>query len=115
MSRNNEACFVDDGRMNIIMTIQPIKTLEPVSQFLISTADTILTLPARDDGCQWVEHALKHLRQRSLKRSDKGLIRPFLCNITGYSRPQGTRWIQPYQQTGRVLRQQQTTNRFKGV
>jgi hypothetical protein len=115
MSLNNEACFVHDGRMNVIMNIQQIKTLEQVSQFLESTADTTIMPPSKDEAYRWVQHNLKHFRYRLLKRPDKGMIRQFLCHITGYSRQQITRLIQQYQQTGRVIRQQRTTQGFKGI
>lgn len=115
MSLNNRARFVHDGRMNVIINIQQIKTLEQVSQFLISTADTIITPPSKDEGYRWVEHTLKHFHYRSLKRTGKGLIRQFLCHITGYSRQQVTRLIYQYDQTGRVKRRQQTTNGFTGL
>ena len=101
--------------MNVIMNIQQIKTLEQVSQFLISTADATITPRSKDEGYRWVEHTLKHFRYDFLKRPNKGMIRQFLCHITGYSRQQMTRLIQQYQQTGRVIRQQQTTNGFAGI
>ena len=82
---NNEARCVHDGRMNVIMNIQQINTLEQVRQFLISTADTTITAPSKDEGCRWVEHTLKHFHYRSLKRKDKGLLRQFLSQITGDS------------------------------
>lgn len=115
MSLNNGTRFVHDGRMNVIMNIQQIKTLEQVSQFLTSTAETTITPPSKDEGYQWVEHTLKQFRYFSLKRKDKGLIRQFLGHITGYSRQQVTRLIQQYRETGRVIRQQQTANGFQGI
>ena len=115
MSLNNEACFVHDGRMNVIVNIQQIKTPEQVSQFLSSTADASITPPSKDEGYRWIEHTLKHFRYHPLKRPDKGLIRRFLCHITGYSRQQITRLIHQYKKTGRVIRQQQTTNGFSGI
>ncbi|MFT6387108.1 MAG: hypothetical protein ACJAUP_000478 [Cellvibrionaceae bacterium] len=45
MILNNGACLVDGGRMNLIINIQRIKTLEHVNQFLINTADAIITPP----------------------------------------------------------------------
>lgn len=97
------------------MNIQQIKTLEQVRQFLISTADTTITSPSKDEGYRWVQHTLKHFRYDSLKRPDKGLIRQFLGHITGYSRQQVTRLIQQYKKTRRVIRQQQTTNGFTSI
>lgn len=97
------------------MNIQQIKTLEQVSQFLSSTAETTITPPSKDEGYQWVERTLKHFRYHSLKRSGKSLILRFLCHITGYSRQQITRLVQQYKKTGRVIRQQQTTNGFAGI
>ena len=91
------------------MNIQQIKTLEQVRQFLISTVNTTITPPSKDEGYRWAEHTLKHFHYHSLKRKDKGLIRQFLSQITGYSRQQVTRLIQQYKNTGRVIRKQQTT------
>jgi hypothetical protein len=49
MSLNNGARFVHDGRMNVIMNIQQIKTLEQVSQFLTSIVETTITPPSKDN------------------------------------------------------------------
>ena len=66
---NSEARFVHDGRMNVIMNIQQIKTFEQVRQFLISTADNTITPPSKDEGYRWAEHTLKHFRY-SLPQSE---------------------------------------------
>ena len=97
------------------MNIQQIKTLEQVRHFLMSTADTVITPPSKDEGYQWVARVLRQFRYGSLKRPDKGMIRRYLGHITGYSRQQVTRLIQQYKQTSRVVRQQQTTNGFTGI
>ena len=97
------------------MNIQQIKTLEQVSQFLESTADTTIKPPSKDEGYQWAEQTLGQFRYCSLKRKNKGLIRQFLCHITGYSRQQVTRLIRQYKQTGKVVRKQQTTHGFTGI
>ena len=97
------------------MNIRQINTLEQVRQILISTADTIITPPSKDEGYQWIEHTLRQFRYCSLKRPDKGLLRRYLSHITGYSRQQVTRLIQQHKKTGRVVRQQQTINGFTGV
>ena len=101
--------------MNVIMNIRQIKSLDQVARFLVSTSDTSIAPRCKDEGYRWVEHTLKHFRYHSLRRPDKGLIRQFLCHITGYSRQQVTRLIQQYRNTGRVIRQQQTTNGFTGI
>lgn len=97
------------------MNIEHIKTLEQVRQFLTSTAGVTITPPSKDEAYQWIKHTLKHFRYHTLKRADKGLIRRFLNHITDYSYPQLTRLIRQYQHTGRIIRQQQTTNGFAGV
>jgi hypothetical protein len=114
MSLNNETRFAHDGRMNVIMNIQQIKTLDQVSQFLESTADITIKPPSKDEGYQWAEQTLRQFCYCSLKRKDKGLIRQFLCHITGYSRQQVTRLIQQYKKTGKVIRHQQATHGFTG-
>ena len=50
------------------MNIQQIKTLEQVRHFLMSTADTVITPPSKDEGYQWVARALRQFRYGSLKR-----------------------------------------------
>ena len=112
---HNQAGLAHDGRMNVIMNIEQIRTLDQVKQFLSSTVDTTITPPTKDEGYRWIARTLKHFRYRALKRPEKGLIRQFLCHITGYSRQQVTRLIQQYTKTGRVIRQQQTTNGFTGI
>ena len=96
------------------MNIQQIKTLDQVRQCLISTAETTITPPSKDEGYRWIEQTLKPFRYCSLTRKHKGLIRQFSGHITGYSRQQKS--LDSYsKKTGRVIRQQQTTNGFQGV
>jgi len=97
------------------MNIQQIKTLEQVRKFLVSTIDTTIKPPSKDEGYQWAEQTLRQFCYCSLKRKDKGLIRQFLCHITGYSRQQVTRLIQQYKKTGKVIRKQQTLHGFSGI
>jgi len=97
MGLNIGTHFVHDGRMNVIMHTQQINTLEQVRQWLTRTANTLITPPSKDEGYRWIRQTIRHFRYDALKRADKGLIRQFLCHITGYSRQQITRLIQQHQ------------------
>ena len=102
-------------RMNIIMNIKQIKTLDQIEDFLISIGSAEISAASKDEAYQWIAHVLKHFRYRSLRRPDKALIQRFLMRVTGYSRQQLTRLIKRFYSTGILQRRQHTTNGFQGI
>jgi transposase InsO family protein len=56
----------------------------------------------REEVYRWVERTLVRLQYAGLPRSDKGIVRRYIEQMTGLSRAQVTRLITSYQRTGRV-------------
>lgn len=97
------------------MNIKQIKTLDQVTDFLISVGSAELTPPSKDEAYQWIAHVLRDFRYRGLRRPEKALLQRFLMRVTGYSRQQLTRLIKQFHTTGSLRRQQRTSNGFKGI
>lgn len=51
-----------------------------------------------------IERVLKARQYRRLKKGEKGIVRRFLCKVTGMSRAQMTRWIHRWMETRRIER-----------
>jgi len=100
--------------MVIQMDERKIKTVADISLFLAGTDQTELRLQgSKDDIYAWVERALKRFRYPGLSKKEKGMVRSYLIQLSGYSRQQITRMIARYRATGHVHRRQRTTNGFK--
>jgi len=48
-----------------------------------------------------------------LSKKEKGLIKKYIEKVTGYSRPQVTRQIRQYRETGRVKLKEYKRNKFE--
>ena len=96
------------------MNIKQIKTLDQIEDFLISIGSAEIKPSSKTEAYLWIGHVLRHFRYRHRKRPEKSLLQAFLIRITGYSRQQLTRLIKQYYETGRLQRNQRTTNGFKG-
>ena len=83
-----------------------VETLEQVRQFLDGAAVMEITVPSRTECYRWIQGTLVRFRYRSLGKADRGLIRRYLRQITGYSRAQIARLIKQYKKTGRIQRRQ---------
>lgn len=82
-------------------------TIGEVETFL-ATADTfnLEQIPVRTDRAHWIRDRLLHLRFRSLKRKDQGILRKFFRMITRYSDAQISRHIGRYHRGEPVIKQQ---------
>jgi len=90
-----------------------IRTLEEVERFLAGTADTSLKLHgSKDDVYAWIQHTLVRFRYMGLRKKPKGLVRRYIQQLSGYSRPQMNRLIKQYRKTGYIRRKQRTVNGF---
>jgi len=89
-----------------------IETLEQVRQFLDSVAVMEITIPSKTEGYRWIQGTLVRFRYLSLGKTDRGLIRRYLQQISGYSRAQIARLIKQYRKTGRIQRRQRTVKGF---
>ena len=77
-------------------------SLEQIRAFLAGSSEVRFAAEKRQEVYEWVEQTLVRHQYASLDRPGKGLIRRYLCRMTGLSRAQVTRLITDYQQTGRV-------------
>jgi len=98
--------------MKIIMNDSHIQTPDQVRQFLEGAAVMEIRLSSKLDGYRWIQRTLVRFQYLTLSKADRGLIRRYLQQISGYSRAQITRLITQYQRTGRVQRRQRTVKGF---
>ena len=89
-----------------------IETLEQVRQFLRGVAVMEITIPSKNEGYRWIQGTLVRFQYLSLGKTDRGLIRRYLQQISGYSRAQIARLIKQYRKTGRIQRRQRTVKGF---
>ena len=89
-----------------------IQTLEQVRQFLGGVAVMEITIPSKTEGYRWIQGTLVRFRYLTLGKADRGLIRRYLQQISGYSRAQIARLIKQYRKTGRIQRRQRTAKGF---
>ena len=83
-----------------------IETLEQVRQFLGGVAVIEITIPSKTEGYHWIQKTLVRFQYLTLGKADRGLIRRYLQQISGYSRAQIARLIKQYRKTGRIQRRQ---------
>jgi hypothetical protein len=98
--------------MKTIMNDSHIETLEQVRQFLRGVAVMEITIPSKNEGYRWIQGTLVRFQYLSLGKTDRGLIRRYLQQISGYSRAQIARLIKQYRKTGRIQRRQRTVKGF---
>jgi len=98
--------------MKTIMNDSHIETLEQVRQFLGGVAVMEITIPSKSESYRWIQRTLVRFRYLSLGKTDRGLIRRYLQQISGYSRAQIARLIKQYRKTGRIQRRQRTVKGF---
>jgi len=89
-----------------------IETLEHVRQFLGGVAVMEITIPSKTEGYRWIQGTLVRFHYLSLGKMDRGLIRRYLQQISGYSRAQIARLIKQYRKTGRIQRRPRTVKGF---
>jgi len=98
--------------MKTIMNDSHIETLEQVRQFLGGVAVMEITIPSKTEGYRWIQGTLVRFQYLSLGKTDRGLIRHYLQQVSGYSRAQIARLIRQYRKTGRIQRRQRTVKGF---
>jgi len=67
----------------------------------------------RKEAYQWIEETLERFDYLYLCKKEKGLIKRYIEKVTGYSRPQVTRQIKEYRETGRVRLKKYKRNKFE--
>ncbi len=81
---------------------QGLQSLEHIRAFLEGTQSLGFQAPAREAAYDWLVGELRRLRYTRLGKADKGLVRRYLCKVTGLSRAQMTRLIAQFCNTGRI-------------
>jgi transposase InsO family protein len=77
-------------------------SLEQIQAFLAGSGEVRFAGQRREEVYGWVEATLVRHQYASLNRAGKGLVRRYLCRMTGLSRAQVTRLIAGQRRTGRV-------------
>ena len=99
--------------MKAIMNLKALKNTEELQTFLDGTQAVAFSVPGdKKARYDFIQSTLKQFHYRALNKRQKGIVRRFLLQVTGYSRQQLTRLIQQYQNTGVV--QQRRTNKPPG-
>jgi hypothetical protein len=88
--------------MIVTLKTQGLQTLEQVRAFLAGSAPLSFAAPQREAAYGFVSAQLGRFDYRRLGKADKGLVRLYLCKVTGISRAQMTRLIAQYAATGRI-------------
>lgn len=96
------------------MKVEDLKTVEQLTDFLSGTQPVAFAVIGDKDTCyRWIQGELIKFQYRTRPRQAKGVMIRYLMKISGYSRPQLTRLIAQYRETGRLRRRQRTVSGFK--
>jgi len=77
-------------------------SLEQIRAFLAGSGEVRFAGQRREEVYTWVETTLVRLEYARLDKPGKGLVRRYICRMTGLSRAQVTRLIALQRRTGRV-------------
>jgi len=99
--------------MVITMNDSQLSSIVEVKRFLKESEVIEFKKRFRKEAYEWIEEALERFDYLYLPKKEKGLIKRYLEKITGYSRPQVTRQIRQYRETGRVRVKEYERNKFE--
>jgi hypothetical protein len=68
-------------------------SLEEIRAFLEASDGLGFKGRVRKEVYEWVNQTLRQIRYQDLKRSERGLVRRYICKMTGLSRAQTTRLL----------------------
>ena len=96
------------------MTLNNIDSLEDIEKFLEGNQPVAFSVQGnKQQRYQFVCNTLVKFSYLTASKSTKGLLKRFIAKITGYSRPQVTRLIKQYRQTGKLQWHPCRSNGFK--
>ncbi len=81
---------------------QQLQTLADVHAFLEGNRLVDYEVTSREDAYTFVTKQLGHFGYSALSKADRGVLRGFLCKITGLSRAQMTRLIAQYRSSRQI-------------
>ena len=86
------------------MTLQTqgLQTLEQLRAFLEGSQPIDFDVPQREAANDFIAQTLRRFGYARLGKTNKGLVRRYLCKVTGRSRAQMTRLIARFRATGRT-------------
>ena len=99
--------------MVITMNDSKLSSIVEVKRFLQESGVIEFKRRSRKEAYEWIEETLKRFDYLYLSKKEKGLIKKYLQKVTGYSRPQVTRKIREYRETGRVRLKEYERNKFE--
>jgi transposase InsO family protein len=95
------------------MNDSKLSSIVEVKRFLQESGVIEFKRRSRKEAYEWIEETLKRFDYLNLSKKEKGLIKNYLKKVTGYSRPQVTRKIREYRETGRVRVKEYERNKFE--
>ncbi len=98
--------------MHITMQkVEPL-TLEQMREFLAASQELVFTPSRRGEICDLVERTLGRQQYLGWTKKDKGVVRRYLCKLSGRSLPRITRLMRQYRQSGVVRLREPRRRRF---
>jgi hypothetical protein len=88
--------------MIVTLHTQGLQSLEQVRAFLEGSQPLDFEVPNREATYEFIAQNLRLFGYARLGKADKGLVRRYLCKVTGRSRAQMTRLIAQFRKTGRI-------------
>jgi transposase InsO family protein len=85
---------------------------EQIRKFLEGSAALELQGQSPQEVYAWIRTTLVHHQYHRCDRADRGLIRAFLCKVSGRSQPQMTRLIRQFLQSGEIVSRPVVRRRF---
>lgn len=88
--------------MLVTLKTEGLQTLEQIHAFLEGSQPLDFEAPRRDAAYAFVSQQLRGFAYAGLGKSDRGIVRRYLCKVTGISRAQMTRLIGQLRDTGSI-------------
>jgi len=99
--------------MVITMNDSRLNSIIEVKRFLQESHVIEFKKRFRKEAYEWIEEALERFDYLNLSKKEKGLTKKYIEKVTGYSRPQVTRKIKEYRETGQVRVKEYKRNKFE--
>ncbi len=84
---------MDDSRITSLLDVEQFNKSKQLCSFKIED---------KAEAYKWVELKLIQFKYLTMKKKEKGILRIYLCKVTGYSQQQITRLIRQYKEGGKV-------------
>jgi transposase InsO family protein len=98
--------------MTLMMNDEGISGIEELKQVVKVSPGLSFQRKGKEETYQWIEKRLVRFRYGQISKSEKGLVKKYLGQMTGYCRAQITRLIARYRATGHVREWSYNRHRF---